>query len=76
MGQFDNFIPKVGLTTTGNRAFGESVVVKKPKPKPKVAAAGGTPPRPPKGPSNEKDPVKDPKKKPPGGGLGHLKGNK
>ena len=75
MGQFDNFIPKVGLTTTGNRAFGESVVVKKPKPK--VAAAGGNPPRPPKGPSNKKDPVKDPKKKPPGRGLGGLvKGKK
>ena len=46
MGQFDTFIPKIGLPTEGNRAVGESTVVKKPKPK--VAGAGSPPPKPPK----------------------------
>ena len=53
MGQFDNFIPKVGLLTTGNRAYAENVVVKKPKPK--VAGAGAPPPQPPrKNPNTDK----------------------
>jgi hypothetical protein len=46
MGQFDTFIPQIGLTKEGNRAVGESVVVKKPKTK--AAAAGSPPPKPPK----------------------------
>jgi hypothetical protein len=50
MGQFDNFIPQIGLPTTGNRAYAENVVVKKPKPK--VAGAGAPPPDPKKPPKN------------------------
>jgi hypothetical protein len=46
MGQFDTFMPQIGLPTEGNRASGESVVVKKPKPK--AAAAGSPPSKPPK----------------------------
>jgi hypothetical protein len=46
MGQFDTFIPKIGIPTEGNRAVGQSIVVKKPKPK--VAGAGSPPPNPPK----------------------------
>jgi hypothetical protein len=55
MGQFDTFIPQIGLPTEGNRASGESVVVKKPKTK--AAAAGGSPPpkKPPKGPTGPKN---------------------
>ena len=43
MGQFDNFIPQVGLPTTGNRAYAENIVVKKPKPKPKTQAQAAPP---------------------------------
>jgi hypothetical protein len=45
MGQFDTFIPQIGLPTEGNRASGETVVVKKPKTK---AAPVAPPPKPPK----------------------------
>jgi len=75
MGQFDEFIPKVGLTNKGNRAVGESVVVKKDRAKPKVAFAAGNPPNPPKPPkegNDKKEPAPYNKKKPPEGGLGDL----
>jgi len=73
MGQFDTFMPKIGLPTEGNRATGENVVVKKPK----VKTAGGrnqpTPPNnPPKDPSDKKEPAKYTKKKPPEDGMGAL----
>ena len=46
MGQFDNYgvqpVGEIGLSKRGNRAFSESVVVKKPKPKTQAQAA---PPR-------------------------------
>jgi hypothetical protein len=46
MGQFDNYglqpVGEIGLPKRGNRASGESVVVKKPKPKTQAQAA---PPR-------------------------------
>jgi hypothetical protein len=70
MGQFDTFMPKIGLPTEGNRAVGQSIVVKKPKPK--VAGAGSPPPNPPKDPSDKKEPAKYTKKKPPEDGMGAL----
>jgi hypothetical protein len=56
MGQFASYgleqPGQVGLTQKGNRAHAESVVVKKPKSKPKVAGAGSPPPDPKKPPKN------------------------
>lgn len=46
MGQFDNFMPSIGLQQTGNRAFAENVVIKKAKPKAAGAAAPPPPPEP------------------------------